>query len=68
MGRMPTRTEARRERLTEASRPLPGPVWFILLLGAVLTDEMKRLLVIVEDEHKDVAPPCSSAGEATRPL
>ena len=32
-----TRTGARRERLTEASRPLPGPVWFILLLGAVLT-------------------------------
>ena len=32
-----TRTEARRERLTEAARPLPGPVWFILLLGAVLT-------------------------------
>lgn len=114
-----TRAEARRERLTEAARPLPGPVWFILILGAVLTigiallfadrregflvqaslmaaicalvtsglllvwfldhpygfnpgnirpDEMNRLMPIVEHEHKDVAPPCSSAGKATRPV
>ena len=31
------RTAARRERLTEAARPLPGPVWFFLILGASLT-------------------------------
>jgi hypothetical protein len=31
------RGEARRQRLTEAARPLPGPVWFILILGAALT-------------------------------
>ena len=31
------RTEGRRIRLTEASRALPGPIWFILGLGALLT-------------------------------
>ena len=31
------RVEARRVRLTEANRALPGPVWFILVLGALLT-------------------------------
>ena len=32
-----SRTEARRERLTEAAGPLPGPVWFILVVGAIAT-------------------------------
>jgi hypothetical protein len=31
------RVEARRVRLSEANRSLPGPVWFILVLGALLT-------------------------------
>jgi hypothetical protein len=31
------RVEARRERLSEATRALPEPVWFILGLGAALT-------------------------------
>jgi hypothetical protein len=31
------RTEGRRVRLTEADRALPGPIWFILVLGAILT-------------------------------
>jgi hypothetical protein len=31
------RVEARRVRLSEANRALPGPVWFILILGALLT-------------------------------
>ncbi|MGE5857906.1 MAG: hypothetical protein ACM31K_05425 [Solirubrobacterales bacterium] len=31
------RGEARRQRLTEAGRSVPGPVWFILILGAALT-------------------------------
>ena len=32
-----TRTEGRRMRLSESLRTLPGPVWFILALGAALT-------------------------------
>jgi Protein of unknown function (DUF4239) len=31
------RVEARRARLSEATRDLPAPVWFILTLGALLT-------------------------------
>jgi hypothetical protein len=31
------RAEARRARLSEATRALPAPVWFILVLGAALT-------------------------------
>ena len=31
------RTDARRARLTEANRALPGPVWFILAVGAIVT-------------------------------
>jgi hypothetical protein len=31
------RTEARRARLTEANRALPGPVWFLLGIGASVT-------------------------------
>jgi hypothetical protein len=31
------RVEARRARLSEATRVLPAPVWFILALGALLT-------------------------------
>jgi len=31
------RTEARRERISEANRALPAPVWFILGLGAFVT-------------------------------
>ena len=31
------RIEGRRIRLTEANRALPGPIWFILGLGALLT-------------------------------
>jgi hypothetical protein len=32
-----TRAESRRARLSEATRDLPAPVWFILALGAALT-------------------------------
>ena len=31
------RTDARRARLSEANRELPAPVWFILVLGALVT-------------------------------
>ena len=31
------RTEARRARISEATRALPGPVWFLVVLGALLT-------------------------------
>jgi hypothetical protein len=31
------RSEARRARLSEANRALPAPVWFILILGALVT-------------------------------
>jgi hypothetical protein len=31
------RTDARRERLSEANRALPAPAWFVLGLGAVVT-------------------------------
>jgi protein-S-isoprenylcysteine O-methyltransferase Ste14 len=31
------RTDARRARLSEANRALPAPVWFILILGALVT-------------------------------
>jgi hypothetical protein len=108
------RVEARRARLSEATRALPAPVWFILGLGAALTigfallfadrresfivqgvliaavsalvtaglllvwfldhpyadqsgsirpTEMQRQLEIVEDEQREVTPPCNSAGE-----
>jgi hypothetical protein len=47
------RVEARRARLSEATRALPAPVWFILVLGAALTigfallfaDRRERFLV-----------------------
>jgi Protein of unknown function (DUF4239) len=47
------RAEARRARLSEATRDLPAPVWFILVLGAALTigfvllfaDRRERFLV-----------------------
>jgi hypothetical protein len=109
-----TRVEARRARLSEATRALPAPVWFILVLGAALTigfallfadrregflvqgcliagvaglvtaglllvwfldhpyadesgsikpTEMERQLEIVENEQRDVTPPCNLAGE-----
>ena len=31
------RTNARRERISEANRALPAPVWFFLVLGALIT-------------------------------
>jgi hypothetical protein len=31
------RTDGRRERLSEANRSIPGPVWFVLGIGAVIT-------------------------------
>src|SRR5262245_16924235 len=31
------RTDARRARLSEANRELPAPVWFILIMGALVT-------------------------------
>jgi hypothetical protein len=37
LGQQDDRIEARRVRLTEANRALPGPIWFILGLGALLT-------------------------------
>jgi hypothetical protein len=48
-----TRAESRRTRLSEATRDLPAPVWFILALGAALTigfallfaDRRERFLV-----------------------
>lgn len=33
--------------------------------GSIKPDEMERQLVIVEDEHKNVARPCDEAGEPT---
>jgi hypothetical protein len=32
-----TRTDGRRERLSEANRTIPAPVWFLLILGASVT-------------------------------
>jgi hypothetical protein len=108
------RVEGRRVRLSESIRILPAPVWFILVLGALLTigfallfadrresflvqgsiigavaalvtsglllvwfldhpysdssgsirpTEMAISLAIVEEEQRDVDPPCNSAGE-----
>ena len=37
LGQQDTRTDGRRERLSEANRAIPAPVWFFLVLGAFVT-------------------------------
>jgi len=37
LGQQDTRTDGRRERLSEANRSIPAPVWFFLGLGAFVT-------------------------------
>src|SRR3954454_20426199 len=37
LGQQDTRTDGRRERLSEANRAIPAPVWFFLCLGAIIT-------------------------------
>jgi hypothetical protein len=37
LGQQDTRTDGRRERLSEANRSIPAPVWFFLVLGAGVT-------------------------------
>src|SRR5262249_43397074 len=37
LGQADKRSDARRSRLTEANRTLPAPVWFVLIVGAVVS-------------------------------
>lgn len=45
------RGEARTQRLTEAARTVPGPVWFILILGAALTIGIALLFADRREVH-----------------
>ena len=59
---MDQRVEARRIRLTEANRALPPPIWFILILGALLTIGFSLLFA---DKREDFFVQASVVGAIT---